>query len=367
MEFLPYTMTQSLAARQEGAIFVWGFWSVIPFLLSWYDHAVADLIQAWGDFDMGMVNTLSFDYRYGIIAGSLGYDGALPDDQERAEAFRAQLTAKPRFVITLFDNSHIRVGQGCYNSTERCAHYYRVVLDLVAANPDWGCLIKSKNADLRDFVEYPELQKMLDGLQQQGRAYVLPKTVKPSLALLAGDAAACFPVNSAGFLAALATGRPVVHFDLTRMTMHPIICEGGEGKIVFFDAEALSKALVSISRGEGIYGDTSPWQHLLDPFRDGMGRRRSGKVMGDYVAARDRGLPADDALREAVQTHADTYGDAFVSTRCAPHDGPGDRLWRKVEEIHYPGRTGMLPYSATTTRSKPVHSAMQPNEGARQP
>lgn len=363
MEFLPYATIQSLAARQEGAIFVWGFWSVIPFLLTWYDHALADLIQCWGEFDLGMVNTLGFDYRYAIIAGSLGYDGARPDDDAKAAEIRRQLRGTPRFVITVFDNSHIKVGLGCYNSTERCAEFYRVILNLLLENPDWGCLIKSKNSDLRDFDEHTDLQEKFDILHEQGRAIILPVPTSPSLALRAGDVSYCFPINSAGLLAQLNTGRPTIHFDLTRMSMHPLSHAGGDGKIIFRDADGVTRALHSIARGEGLYGDLAQWRDILDPFRDGMGRTRSGRVMGDYVLARDRGLDAAQALREAVQSYADVYGDAFVSTRMSPHVSAGDRLWQDVGQVHYPHRAEPPAFSRAAMSAAPIQSAASDRTG----
>ena len=97
--------------------------------------------------------------------------------------------------------------------------------------------------------------------------------------------------------------------------------------------------------GDRSFGDLTPWAHLFDSFRDGMGRRRSGEVMRDYMAARDRGLSRDDALRAAAEAHATRYGSARATTRHAPHDSPGDQLWRKVLRLHYSDWPDDMPFT----------------------
>lgn len=67
--------------------------------------------------------------------------------------------------------------------------------------------------------------------------------------------------------------------------------------------------------------------------------------MRDYMAARDRGLSRDEALRVAAEAHAARYGGARVATRHAPHDSAGDQLWRKVLRLHYPDWPPDMPFT----------------------
>lgn len=351
-EFVPFQMALNLACRQEGAMFVWTLWSVLVFIVSWYDHAMADLILTSGDYDLGHNNVLSFDYRYAVKTGLIGNDGTEDGDQEQARLIRAQLTAKPRFVVALFDSSHTK--RSAHHSTERCALFFRIMLTLVLETPDWGCLIKSKSMDLSVFSDYPELQQMVETLQAQGRALFLPHTVKPSLAAWAADAAVCYAVNSAGFLAGLLTDRPVLHFDQNHLSTHPISVAGGDGSIIFRDEQSFIAALMSVARGERVFGDLTPWKGLFDPFLDGMGRKRSAKVISDYITARDEGLSMEQALRLAAERHAETYGDDFVITRQEPHETPGDLLWQKTERLHYPDRPPPIPYTQATLATPPI-------------
>jgi hypothetical protein len=67
--------------------------------------------------------------------------------------------------------------------------------------------------------------------------------------------------------------------------------------------------------------------------------------MRDYMAARDRGLSRDAALRAAVEAHVSRYGPGLATTRHVPHDGPGDQLWRTVRQRHYPEWPDDLPFT----------------------
>jgi len=332
-EFISSQMALNLACRQEGVAFVWSFSSVLVFLSAWYQHAFADLFLAWGSYDLGHCNAVSFDYRFAVQCGVLGYDGADVEDGLQASNLRAQLKARPRFVVALFDSSHSE--RSTHHSTERCALFYRTVLAMIRANPDWGCLIKSKGQAYEQLPLQPGLQDVVSALELEGRCRRLPDNTKPSLAAMAADSVACFAVNSAGFLAALGTDRPVLHFDPNHLTMHPIFVAGGEGNVIFRDAAAFAAALQVIAAGDRRYGDLSAWADLFDPFRDGRGRHRSGELIRDYVAARDRGLECYPALAEAVGTYASRHGTSCVTTRQTVHDTNGDKLWKSIRDSHY--------------------------------
>jgi hypothetical protein len=226
------------------------------------------------------------------------------------------------------------------------------VLSSVRQNPDWGCLIKSKVSAYDELPEQSGLQDVVANLERDGRCLRLPLTVNPTLAAMAGDVVACFGVNSAGVQAAVGSGRPTLHFDPNHLTMHPLFVAGGEGKIIFRDAESFTTALRAIAAGDRKYGDHTPWCHLFDPFGDGMGRARSGEVMRNYIAARDRGLALDDALREAVSTYAACHGIELATTRLQPNASSGDVLWQTVRHAHYPDWPEDFPFTSTTLSMK---------------
>ena len=344
----------NLACRQEDVAFVWGFWSAILFMSGSDQNAFVDLLFAWGSYDLGYCNTLSFDYRYAATCGGLGYDGRESTDPENAGTLRGQLTARPRFVVALFDSSHHP--SAVHHSTENCALFYRVVLELVRDNRDWGCLIKSKGPAYESLPVQPGLQDVVTQLEAEGRCLRLPHATKPTLVGLASDAVACFGVNSAGIQSALGSGRPTLHFDPNNLTMHPLSVAGADGKVIFRDVAGFCAALRDVAAGDRAVGDLSPWAHLFDPFQDGMGRRRSGEVMRDYVAARDRGLSRDEALRAAAEGHVARYGAALATTRHVPHHGCGDQLWRTVRQRHYPGWPDDLPFT-DGSRVLPIDTA----------
>jgi hypothetical protein len=253
------------------------------------------------------------------------------------------LSGRPRFVLALLDSSH--AVRSIHQSTERCILFYRAVLALVRDNPDWGCVIKSKATAYDELPVVPGLQDTVAALEAQGRCARLPGEIKPTLAALAADVVVCFSVNSAGIQAALGSGRPTLHLDQNGLTMHPLSVAGGDGKVIFRDVDSFCAALRAIAAGDRSFGDLAPWAQLFDPFRDGMGRRRSGEVLRDYMAARDRGLSRDEALRIAVEAHAARYGNGRATTRHVMHDSPGDQLWRKVHRLHYPDWPADMPFT----------------------
>jgi hypothetical protein len=353
-EFLPSAMALAIASRQEEVALVWSFSSVLIFLTATNHHAFADLLLAWGPLDLVYANAQSFEYRYAVQCGALGYDGAEKGDVEEAAALRARLGAKPRFVVAIFDSSHME--RSIHQSTERCALFYRTVLALVRNNRDWGCLIKSKGLAYDVLPRQDGLQDVVAELEAEGRCLRLPPAVKPSLVAQASDVIASFSINSAGFLAGLGSGRPSLHFDPNRLLLHPLVLDGAVGCIFFHEAEDFVHALREVAAGNSTYGDMSKWSKLLDPFQDGLGRERSGKVIGDYIAARDRGETLQDALCSAADAFARRYGRGLVSSRRNPPENLAGMLWRETRKHRYPDWPDDYPYSPVL-RTSDVPSA----------
>jgi hypothetical protein len=350
-EFFSSQMAFNLACRQENTAFLWSYWSVL-FFFEYMRYAFVDLLLAWGDLDLGFANITGFDYRYAVKTGMVGYDGRTPGDNDRASEIRARMTAKPRFVLALFDSSYD--GRTIHHSAERCALFYKTALALIRDHPDWGSLIKSKGEAYDRLPIEPGLQEIVAELEAEGRCLRLPNATNPTLVALASDAVACFSVNSAGFQSAVGAGRPVLHFDPNHLTMHPIVSAGGDGTIIFRTAESFAAALRAIASGDNCFGDLSPWAHLIDPFGDGLGRKRSGEVIHDYVAARDIGLDRDGALRAAVTAYVARYGDIFARTRLAKSVSDADRHWHEMKRRHYPRAPADLPFTDSTEATAPL-------------
>lgn len=342
-QFAPAQMALNLACRQEQVAIVWSFWSVMLMLEQACHHAFADLLVAWGDYDVGYCRALSFDYRYAVKAGAVTYDGVEFSDPERAKELRARLTARPRFVLAVFDSAH--EPRGIHHTPERCAEFYRVVLDLVRKNPNWGCLIKSKAKAYDDLPQQPGLQDIVAALESEGRCIRLPNAVKPTLVSLAADAIVCYSVNSAGIQAALGTSRPVLFFDNNHLYYHPFALDGADSHVIFRNADHFAQAIQRLARGERGLGDISKWTPLIDSVHDGYGRKRAGAVLRDYFAARDHGANRDIALYKAVKAHAQRSGATCVNMRSDPDNASGDQLWRKVRARYYAAWPDDFPYS----------------------
>ncbi len=349
--FTPFHLALNLACRQEEVAVVWSFGSVMAFLEQACRHAFVDLLVAWGDYDLGLCHTMSFDYRYAVKVGIVTNDGAEPDDFQRAAVLRARLTAGPRFVLAVFDSAHNP--RRIHHASKRCAEFYRVVLDLMRSNKDWGCIIKSKARAYDDLPLQCGLQDVVTELEAEGRCVRLPNATKPTLVSLAADAIVCYSVNSAGILGALGSGRPVLHYDNNHLFYHPLVKEAGETTI-FRDGARFAAAIQRAAAGDSTLGDISRSSRLIDVFGDGMGRKRSAEIIRGYIAARDRGLGRDAALRETVNAYWVRYGADFATTRMVAHDSDADRLWQAIAQEFYAGAPPSFPFTAGTLAIPPL-------------
>ncbi|HYL33450.1 MAG TPA: hypothetical protein VEU53_09945 [Stellaceae bacterium] len=342
-QFASSQMALNLACRQEQVAVVWSFWSVMLLLEQAVQHAFVDLLMAWGGYDLGYCRALSFDYHYAIKAGALTYDGTEITDRDRAAALRARLTAKSSFVLAIFDSAH--EPRGIHHTPERCAEFYRTVLELVNDNKDWGCLIKSKATAYDDLPVQVGLQDVVRALEAEGRCMRLPNATKPTMVSLAADAIVCFSVNSAGVQGAMNTGRPVLFYDNNHLHYYPLASNKAAPRLIFRNPVAFAGAIRRLATGDRSLGDISPWAEVIDPFCDGYGRKRSAAAISRYFAARDRGASMYVALDEAVAAYRAEHGASSAAVRADVIESAGDMLWHDVRARYYAGWPDNFPYT----------------------
>lgn len=342
-EFIPSTMLLSLAARQEGALFVWQAWSVYVFLMPWYSFAVADLVFAMGPHEAGCYRVAGMHHRWLVETGIAGYEGCGPDDEAVAQDIRRRLTSQPERVLAIFDSSY---NTRIHQSTAHAIEFYRLALRLVDETPRWACVIKSKSSAFADLPKDAEIAALLERLVAGNRCLILPPEVRPSIALRAADAAACFSVNSAGFLSGALTGKPVLHLDRAGLVISPLCQHPDAANFHFDDPAAFTAALRAALAGDPAVGRGKTLAARLDPFGDGLGRLRIGRLMKTYLARRDAGDRRDIALDAAIRDFRHTFGDDSVMRPGDQTALSGDPAWRDAMDRYYRVRPDLPEVSA---------------------
>lgn len=320
IEYSPEGIALCLAARREDVVTLWNMWSVLPFLLSRYRWAIADLILVWGPLDRDFHRACGFDYQAIAEVGMIDADGIAAEDDAAAQSLRARMSPSVRFVITAFDTSF---GPMLHNSETDVREFLGTIIDLVERYADWGMIIKPKKR--------PEdscrsgLDHRLLALEEQQRCVILEPKTKAGVAAQAADLVVGIPINSAAEVGAL-RGRPTLHLDLTGMIDGPLHQCGKAAGIVHADLGSFTLAIERIAAGETGVIDRSAWAGLIDRFNDHEGRWRAGAIIGDFVRLRQT-LSAKAALAAAIERHAAAYGRDRVITPTTQLDS----LWAPIE------------------------------------
>lgn len=322
-EFGPDVNALAIALRHEGGILVANLWSLIPYLLARYERATADLFLAWGPHDQGYCATLFPDLSWTVQVGMISADSS----GQGAEANgRARLSPKVTKVVAVFDNNS---GPLLHNAAADMVSFYKVALEAVHDHPDWGALIKSKGRAFDSLVGRDVFMPLLEELVRTGRCVVLPPELPPTAATRDADLVVCASVNTAGLTAALA-GLRVIHFDFGGLVEHALARRGGDGHIIFRDADAFAGAIRRAFAGDVSIGDHGPWLSFIDPYQDGRGRFRAARIFGDYLRARDEGEDVTGAMIKATQTFAREWGEDKVHSAAVAGETESAKFWREI-------------------------------------
>lgn len=318
IEFSPEAIALCLAARREDVLTFWNVWSVIPFVLSRYRWAMADLILVWGPLDRDFHLACGFQFQGIAEVGMIDADGETANDSEEVRSLRGRLDSKVRFVITAFDTGFDYMS---HNSESHVRCFLETVTGLVERHGDWGLIIKPKKRP--EDSEALGLGGRLLALERQGRCVLQESSARPGIAAAVADLVVGVPINSAAELGAL-RGRPTLHLDLTGMVDGPLHQSGKDAGIVYCDVESFVAAIEGIAGGRDDVVRRDAWAPFMDRYGDLGGRHRAAALLGDFVRLRET-MPMAPALSEALRLHADRHGEDRVVTR----DGkrPGPPLW----------------------------------------
>lgn len=324
IEFSPEGMALCLAARRKQVLTFWNLWSVVPFVLARYRWAIADLILAWGPLDRDFHLACGFDFKAIAEVGMIDADGPAPDDDARAAVLRAGFTPDVRFVVGVFDTSFSPMA---HNSAEHVRTFMDTLVGLVERHPDWALLVKPKKRP-EDAGELGVKHRLL-ALEAQGRCQFLDSTEAAGIVAQAADMVAGIPINSAAELGAL-RGRTAIHLDLTGMTEGPLYHSGLASGQVYSDVQSFAAAIERIASGDTQAVDHTAWKAMIDGFGDGLGRRRAGTIIGQFIRLR-AGMGLEAALAGALGNYAAEHGmDRVVR---AGDTMPEMSLWQPLQAL----------------------------------
>jgi hypothetical protein len=319
----------ALATRLEDGIFVWNHWSVDHYPISYFDAGFADLVFSWGPYNDGYFNCHQYNYQYMIQTGLVSGDNFVSGDEQRGQKIRNTFPTKVKFILTLFDSSHD--SYDVFSTTAMLIEFYEQMFALMKLKPDWGLIIKSKGISFKRIAMHCSIASSVKQLFSEERFVLLDGLSRVVPAAYAADVCLCFDINSAGIISGLA-GRKTIHWDFSGALNHPIYYLGGKGTIIFRKFEEVKMALEKIAGGDYSVGDHSKWLTLFDPFRDGKGPERAGKVIAAFLDGVDAGKTRDQALKDAVDEYAEQWGDDKVTVKGQVPDHEGNQIWKQARE-----------------------------------
>jgi hypothetical protein len=328
-ECWPSPLSLALATRLEDGIFVWNHLSVDHYPVSYFNTGFADLVFSWGEYNDGYFNSHNFKYRYLVQTGLIAGENITPYDEILGKELRNKFAKKVDFVITLFDSSH-RL-DSINSTTEMMIQFYKQILNLILENETWGVLIKSKGISFQKIENLEMIQKPLRKLISEKRCVIPKLNARVIPACHAADISLCFDINSAGFITGLA-GKPAIYWDISGGFEHPLYQLNINDNIIFQNYDEIKKTLVRFKDGNKIIGNHEKFLSMIDPFGDGRGSERAGRVIAAFLEGLDAGKTRDQSLKDAIDGFARKWGQDKVTVFGQRKDHEGNRVWGKVRD-----------------------------------
>jgi len=187
-----------------------------------------------------------------------------------------------RFTIAIFDSS---VAYNKHQSGDTLARFYLRILNVLDENLQWGGIIKSKNWNRINDLEFlpygKEIIAKAASLIEQKRLVFLNSKVSPVTASARADISVCYGLNSAGIISGI-HGHRAIHWDLSGMLHYPMYGELVQ-KVVFQDLEEMAQVLIRVSDGDTEIGDFSKGKKSYSYFDDFNGRSRIGDFIQSFM------------------------------------------------------------------------------------
>ena len=78
-------------------------------------------------------------------------------------------------------------------------------------------------------------------------------------------------------------------------------------------------------------GDHHKWISIIDNFRDWKGPKRAGELINAFMKGIDKGKSKKTALRDAVESYKNKWGEDKVSEFGIISENEGSKVWRDVK------------------------------------
>lgn len=326
-EFFPETLCLALATRIENGIFVWNHWSVDHYPISYFNVGFADLVLSWGDYNDGYFNCHNFKYDYLVQTGLISADNITKDDITIAKKIKSKLSRSIEFSITIFDSSHS--SDQINATTEEMIFFYNKILNMIFLNEKWGVIIKSKGISFNKIKSFNKVEGLFNQLCAQQRCILINPDTRVIPASMASNISLCFDINSAGILAGLA-GQKVIYWDISGASNHPLYEMNNYLNLVFKSFDDVKRNLILHEKGNKDVGCHKKWINIIDPFRDGKGPERSGKLISDFMNAIGSNNSRDLALKKAIFEYTKVWGEEKVTPQNSIKENKGYKIWNNI-------------------------------------
>lgn len=217
-----------------------------------------------------------------------------------------------RFIVALFDTGYGEATDINFVTSE-IKRLYKYFLVWVIEDPSIGIVIKSKKPNILQKIS--DMLPLLSEAERTGRcARVRNERGRfPSEAAKIADFAVGANVSSA-LIEAVIAGCKGVHYHYEFPIWHEYYKWGYE-KLVFTNLDRMMEALKGYKANPASnpsLGDWTPYLHLLDPFRDGLGGERMGTYLRWCLKGFGDGLARKDVIDQASKKYAAEWGDDKV-------------------------------------------------------
>ncbi len=268
---------QARAVEDAGGMMLGFHWSNYPCIMTPTHLFPNHIFFVWGNMFHDLMRRRSQDHtcRHLLPIGL-----PLLNDEQDTEPF--PLADNIGFRLAIFDSS---ASAEIHQTPETLSLFLMSMLELLAKNPTWGAVIKSKSLDMSAFGSLPrggEIREKFDRLSGERRLSFLKTRVSPIIVARKVDLCVCYGLNSAGIVAA-AGGAPAIHWDCSGWLFHPFYKDPGQ-KILFRTLKEMEDAVTRASKGDSSIGDFSRWRKSFNYFMDENSPRRLGKFIQDFIA-----------------------------------------------------------------------------------
>jgi hypothetical protein len=291
----------------------WSLWHFVHPLLPVGSH----VSFKWTQSASHMFLKAKADEQENVLCSGFIYDHFFNKHniQLQSEAIRRQLTnAGAQFIISLFDEPiHPDM-----NTREMILEYYSIFLNECIQDQRIGLIIKPKvnNSTLK----LNELQLLFEKTKKTGRCVILQNiqvdkgTIKaknsnfPLLAALASDLSVSL-MSSTGYESWL-SGIPAIYYDPYHLEEGLLYKNQNSSKLVYQNIDKMMEEIreyLQSPKGTTL-GDHQCIAEHLDPFQDGLAGSRIGIYTRWLLYDLNSKKSQDQALLNANQKYADTWG-----------------------------------------------------------